>query len=238
MKYIKKITYIATFITSIIACNNTTEPKKPLSKDEQLVANIKRLKDTAAAGDLIVRLNDDLISEQVKMMSEQDKSYSHAGIVVEKDGAKYVCHIMPEIAGADTIQLTPIDTFINPAKNISCALYRYKITKPQKDSLQQILLNNKKTIKFDRVYDLATDSVMYCSEMISKALATATHGQIQCKTIKVPTPMKPLLRKYFSQYKNADKIVDERTFLSIDNLYLRPDCELLMKFPLKIFQGN
>lgn len=213
-------------------------PTRKLSSQEILRNNIDSLKKTATKGDLIVRLNDDLISEQVKLLNEKDKSYSHAGIIIEQNGQKFVCHITPELPGADTVQLTPIDSFINPLKNIKCALFRYDISPIEKDSLQAILLLNKqKDIRFDRVYDLASDDALYCSEMIYKSLSKATANKIQCRTIKAPEKMKKMLERFFQQYKNAKQIV-ERPFITIDNLYLIDQCRELMQFNLKIFPGT
>jgi hypothetical protein len=223
-----------------ISCKNEqNNPTKKLTSESILQSNIDSLKRTATKGDLIVRLNDDLISEQVKLLNETDKSYSHAGIIIEQNGQKYVCHIMPDLPGADTIQLTPIDSFINPLKNIKCALFRYKISANEKDSLQAILLNYKqKDTRFDRVYNLKSDDALYCSEMISKSLSKATTNNIRFRDIKVPQKMARMLEMYFKKYKNAKQMVAEGTFITIDNLYLIDQCQELMQFNLKIFPGQ
>jgi len=209
-----------------------------MTAEELLQNNIDTLKSNAQKGDLIVRLNDDLISEQVKQLNETDKTYSHAGLIVERNGEKFVCHIMPDLDGADTIQLTPIDSFIDPTKNIKCALYRYSLMPIEKDSLQASLLQYKNDdVRFDKVYNLKSNNFLYCSEMIAKSLDKVTNGRIQIKDIKVPEKMKRMLIRYFRQYSNAKQMV-EGSFITIDNLYLIPSCSLVTKFDLKIFPGN
>jgi hypothetical protein len=155
---------------------NTTAPPPPV---DSIALHIQALKKTAAVGDLLVRLSEDLISYQVKAINETDKSYSHAGVIVALNGRKYVAHISPENPGYDTIQYIPIDSFINPAKNLTCALYRYELSQKERDSLQQFIVRLKaENVRFDHVYDLYSDSLMYCSEMISKALRAVKKKRI------------------------------------------------------------
>ena len=109
-------------------------------------------------------------------MNEKDKSYSHAGIILEEHGQKTVLHIAPDDAGKDVIEHTPLDSFIAPAKNLDCALYRYNFSPAEKDSFLSVIRQYEAMpLHFDRVYRLETDSVMYCSEMISKAIE-ASHA--------------------------------------------------------------
>ena len=225
----------------IIACQSheTAAPAKKLSPDEQISHNIDSLKKIASEGDLIVRLGDDMISYQIKFLGEKDRSYSHAGVITEKDGRKWVTHITPEAGLGDTIQLTPIDSFITPGKNLRCALYRYNLTPTEKDSLRVVFDRlRQKHIRFDRVYDITTNDRMYCSEMISKSLTEATNHRLTFKTNYAPMGMIPLLTAYFKPEHLTREMIIKRQFVTIDNLYLRPECTRLMEFPLKFFPGN
>jgi hypothetical protein len=46
-----------------------------------------------------------MLSYQIRLLNNRDKSYSHAGMILEKDGKKWVAHITPFESGADTIRL-------------------------------------------------------------------------------------------------------------------------------------
>ncbi len=197
------------------------------------------LKLIARDGDLIVRAGDDLLSEQIRYINEIDKTYSHSGLIIEVGNEKMVCHIAPDQSPADTIQLVPIDTFINTKKNLKCALYRYKLSGVEVDSMKSIIGElRRRDIRFDRRYDMATPNSLYCSEMIALCLEYATKNRMSIKLAKIPKRMHKLMMGYFKQENVTSKILIERNIVTIDNLYRRPDCGLVMEFPLKYFPGQ
>lgn len=187
-------------------------------------------------GDLIVRLGDDLLSEQIRYLSEKDQSFSHAGIIIEKEGKKWVCHIAPDEIGADTVRYDPIDSFINPKKNILCGIYRYDLSTVEKDSfLTNLKQYHASNAVFDRRYDLGTDDKIYCSEMIAKSLKRATHNRIVFKEAVLPKKLLPFMYAYFKNENATRKEIAERKYISIDNLYLMPQCTQVLKLPVKFF---
>ncbi|HVF95778.1 MAG TPA: YiiX/YebB-like N1pC/P60 family cysteine hydrolase, partial [Flavisolibacter sp.] len=196
------------------------------------------IKATAITGDLVVRLGDDLLSYQIKFLNEADQSYSHAGIVVERGSEKFIAHITPDDPQKDGVLYTPIDSFLNPAKNLSCAVYRYNLTPAERDSFALTIEEYKSAqTRFDRVYDLTTDSEMYCSEMISKGIRKATQQRIQFREVKVPVKMQAALYNHFKKQLSR-KVIAERRIMTIDNLYRVPECRLLMQLPLKFLPGQ
>ncbi len=224
----------------LFSCTSpSNEIVKPISKQDEVNNNIAALKENAAPGDLIVRMTDDLISEQIKFLNEKEKIYSHAGIIIIKNNHPFVCSIAPNDPMNDTIQIVPVDSFINPAKNLKCALYRYDLSKAEKDSLSEILLKYKeKDLRFDWQYDLDTDNKMYCAELIDKALQKATGSRIIIKQANIPVAMQPTVLAFFKSGHATKKLVSQRKIITIDNLYLRKDCKLIMSFPLKYFPGS
>lgn len=215
-------------------------PEAPVSvsREEAVKNNLDSLKKIAATGDLVVRLGDDLLSYQIKFLNETDQSYSHAGIVVEKDGQKLIAHITPDEGDKDGIQYSPVDSFLNRAKNLSAALYRYDFSPAERDSLAVAVDGYKRAnVRFDKLYDLVTDTSMYCSEMISKAISGVTHGRISFRRVNVPVRMQAPLYRYFKQALSK-KTIAERKIMTIDNLYRVPECRLVMQFPLKFLPGQ
>lgn len=213
--------------------------QQPLTKEQQLQNNLDSLKRTAHNGDLVVRLTDDIISQQVSQLNETDKSFSHAGIIVEKEGKKFVYDIGPNLPGADTIEITPVDSFLNPAKNIKCALYRYDISTAEGDSLIKTIEAYKATdTRFDMLYNINTDDKLYCSEMIYKALKTVTHNRIVLKEHTVPERYQKMLVAYFKKQGATKELIANRKYIPLDHLYLLPQCKEIMKFDLKIFPGQ
>ncbi len=219
--------------------NKNYTTTKPLSASQKTALRIDSLKQMAKDGDLIVRLTDDLVSEQVKLINESDKRYSHAGIIFKINDILKVYNISPDSLDKDEIKLESLDSFINPEKNISCALYRYALSGKEIQSLKNTLGSFKtKNVAFDWQYNLATDDKMYCAELIDKSLAIATNNRVTIKQTYIPVNMRRLVYHFFKEEKVPDKVIDERKIITIDNLYLRPDCHLLMASQLKQFPGN
>jgi hypothetical protein len=218
--------------TVLFACNPVPAN---FSKKELLQQKLDSLQQLSKAGDLIVRLSDDLISMQVSGLNLQDKRYAHAGIVYDSIGQKWVKHLHPNTNPA-YMQTELLDSFIVPEKTIRCGLYRYQISDLEKKKwLQQIDSLQEKGVVFDRLYDLTTDDEMYCSEMIAKTLAKATSPSIITMQTKVPARLVKTLEKYFAQQNIDPSLVKKRTIITIDQLYLRPNCTEIMSCSLKIF---
>lgn len=222
-------------ITFFISCTSPASEKGPNASHEKTAENnISRLKDFAQQGDLVVRMTDDLISEQIKFLNEKEKIYSHAGIIIMQNGEPFVCNISPNDPTNDTIQIEPVDSFLNPAKNLACALYRYEINNAERASLKETLIGYKqKHITFDWLYDIATDDKMYCAELIEKALRMATNDRISIRQTNIPAFMQPTVFAFFKKQQVTKKMIADRKIITIDNLYLRKDCKKIMSFPLK-----
>jgi len=225
----------------LIACQlqqPAGEPEPVLSKEQTLEKRLDSLQAVASPGDLIVRLGDDFLSYYIKYMNEKDYSYSHAGIIVEKDGQKMVVHITPDSVTSDRITYTPFDSFADINKTLQCAIYRYQIPDNEKEKALSIIDSFRRNyVRFDRLYELNTDDKLYCSEMISKAFTKATDSRLHFKTILVPTKMLPLLNKYFARDLKPEAIA-KRTIMTIDNLYNIPECKPVMQITLKQLPGQ
>jgi hypothetical protein len=200
---------------------------------------IDSLKKMALSGDLIVRLGEDVLSYQIKYLNEKDQRFSHAGMIIEKANQKFVVHLGPEENGGDSIRYLPIDSFLNPSKNLNCALFRYDFSPEERlNTINAIEKFKTSGVHFDWLYDLSTSEKMYCSEMISRAIELGTHGRIVCETTQVPIKMQPLLYTYFKKDHLTKKEIAERKIISIDNLYAMPSCSQIMSFPLQYFPGE
>jgi len=208
------------------------------SREQQVFKNLDSLKRVSSPGDLLVRLGDDLLSYQIKYLNETDQSYSHAGMIIEKGAEKLVAHIAPDELDRDGVNYIPIDSFLNPAKNLKCALYRYDITPAEKNATVAAIEKYKQgNLHFDRLYDLSTVKEMYCSEMIKNAVTSATSERIKFKEVNIPPKMQPALYNYFKK-QVSKKTIAERKIITIDNLYRIPESSLVMQFQLKYLAGE
>jgi hypothetical protein len=228
-------------ILVIFSCNeNESIPAADLTPllpaKDSIQLHIDSLKKNCRPGDLVVRLGDDFISDRIRYLSAKDNSYSHAGIIVMHNNKKMVCHIYPDdfVPGADTVRYDLIDSFLNTRTNLKCALYRYELSENEKINFEAELnkyYNNK--IHFDKRYELASDDKLYCSEMIYKALKKITDNRIVIERSNVPEKMQHIISVYFKKYNFTKKIISTRKIIAIDDLYLNPYCNLIMKFALK-----
>ena len=223
--------YSCTQNESVPTANLAYEPAKDTNQ-----LYLDSLKNVCLPGDLVVRLGDDLISDQIRFLSEKDHSYSHAGMIVTHNNKKMVCNISPgDFANtADTIRYDAIDSFLNAKNNLAYALYRYDLSDSEKSELQ-VQLNNyhEQKIHFDKVYDLKTDKKLYCSEMIYKSLKKVTNGRIDIAQSYIPVNMHHLISLFFKKYNIDTTSINNRKIIAIDNLYNNLHCRLVMKFALK-----
>jgi hypothetical protein len=191
-------------------------------------------------------MNENIISYHVKNFNQVDKSFSHAGMVIMKDGRKMVCNIDANEKGKDTVRFDAIEKFIDPDENYRCGLFRFDINETEKENLfKELNSYHDHYAHFDRRFDLATDSLIYCSEMIAKSLTRATNGRLTFKESVTPKVMLRVMSNFFKEeapkdmpQKKLAETIETRKYISIDALYMIPDCKELMRFKLKHFEGD
>lgn len=228
------------FLLALLACNANNAGSKltsvttPHELAEMKIADSLHLLNTVAKpGDLVARLGDDFLSHQIRYMSQKDPSFSHVGIIVSRGGQNLVCHIYPDAAGGDTVHYEAVDSFLNPKNTLTCALFRYNFSGPETAAFLATLDSfARHGVHFDKVYDLSSDNV-YCSEMIYKSLVKATNGRITPKLAFPPPKMLPLLMRFFAKEKPTETQIAKRKFVSIDDLYLMPECKRILSFGLQ-----
>ncbi len=230
------------------SCNSSTAnpPAVELTPQQIIQKNIDSLLKTVEPGDMITRMNENIISYHVKNFNQVDKAFSHAGIVVIKDGKKVVCNIDANEKGVDTVRYDAIEKFIDPGENYICGLFRFDLNETEKENFYKELNSyHDRHAHFDRAFDLATDSLIYCSEMISKSLTRATKGRLTFKEGNTPKIMLRVMTRFFKDLapkdmseKKLKEVIANRKYIGIDALYLTPDCKELMRFKLKHFEGD
>jgi hypothetical protein len=235
----RKTFLIIPILFSIVFFSCTISDKKVELTPEQITQlQIDTLKNTAQDGDLITRFNDNLVSFQVRNLNLRDRTFSHGGIVMTKNGQKVVCNIDANTEGMDTVRFDPIDSFINPQENFVCGLFRFNLSETERqDFLANLNAYHDKHAHFDKIFQMSTDSVVYCSEMIGKSLMKATHNRFQFQEAMIPRRMLKIVGKYLEPFASAE-LVAATKYIPVDALYLDTDCKELMRFKLKHFPGE
>lgn len=229
------MTWLAVITTLFAAC--TSKPKV-LTEEQQAWLRVDSLKAMAQDGDLVTRLNDNIISHQVRFLSQEDHSFSHGGIVQTINGVKMVCHIDAGLRGADTLQYEPVDSFLNPVQNLACGLFRYDLQPGERQRfMAAINACHAAQIHFDHDFLLETDSAMYCSEMIYKALRRATNDRIVLRETLIPERMLKMVYIY-TEKKHPISWMAREPIMAVDQLFLNPHCHELVRYTLKKFPGQ
>jgi hypothetical protein len=229
-----KILCYSCVILLLFACHESKPKERVLAVTDPVAARLDSFKAMARPGDLVFRLGDDMMSYSIRFLSEQDPSYSHVGIVSEREGALGVMHISPSEASRDTIHFEPIDSFLNPVHNLYAGLYRYQLSDAERKAFfDNISLYQGQGIHFDYWYDLTTNNKLYCSELIAKSLEKATGSRMHFEGKFLPQSMMKLMYAYFANLSTDKKLIQNRKYISLDQLYLRKGCDSLYKFSLR-----
>jgi Permuted papain-like amidase enzyme, YaeF/YiiX, C92 family len=179
-------------------------------------------------GDLVVRLNRDPASWFIKQFNQQDKSYSHSGIVLVENGHPYVFHILNGEENPDEkLRKDSFAQFCNSIKNSEYAIFRYDLTSGEVNELRKIIHHWYETgVRYDNRFSLTSDDKMYCSELISKALAKASD-----RIVIKPTQLTLAEAEFFSGYTHLPlSYTSKLQIVSIDDLYSNTHCHLIKKY--------
>ena len=127
------------------------------------------------SGDIVLRRGIGAESTLLAMMNRKDKTYSHCGIVMVEDGYPFVYH---SIGGEDNpdarLRRDSASFFFSPVHNLAIAIVRYDYDSVKVGRLRDIVgAYYKQRPRFDMKFDLATDSELYCSEFVYKAVNRA-----------------------------------------------------------------
>lgn len=231
---------IFVFAITLILLSNCSGTENNIEADNSLidVKHINKVNDSLLqearslikTGDLVLRRGNDFSSDQVRGMSKEDKTYSHAGIAVIKDDSIFVYHVEPDFYNVkDKVRKENIDSFFSRTHNTEFAVARFSLDSNEtKDLIAYLEERYQQKVSFDMGFDLKTDDKMYCSEMIRKGLLKATHNRIVIEVQPFNDKSKyKIIKQYFKLKENQ---FVNREIIPIDRLYLNPACTILKRF--------
>ena len=187
---------------------------------------IKEAKSLLREGDIIMRLNTDPSSQLIRNFNRRDKKYSHSGIVLFENGHPYVFHISNGRQKAETkIRKDSLERFCNPMGNSSFGIFRYDFSSKELKNLKTVVHKWRSNgVSFDDRFDLATNTKMYCSEMVAKAAEAATQGRIHINPTKLTRLELTVLSAYTKHSFGQTEII------AIDDLYEQPSCKTVKEY--------
>jgi hypothetical protein len=225
-------TTLIIFYFLYVSFSNTTVQKATTIKRNDNTGPYAMIKEgqlILREGDLVVRLNRDPVSQCIKNFNPHDKRFSHAGIVLYENGYPYIFHIINgEGNVGNQIKRDSLGWFCDPRKNIAYGIFRYDINADEIKKLKDCISKwYAQGIRFDFSFNLKSDDSMYCSEMVSKALAAATNKRILIKHFQLTAGQAAL----FSAYTHLPiNYTSKLQIIPIDALYTNPFCSLVVAY--------
>ena len=211
-----------------------------VQKQEEVVTNridpdsiIEQSLSLLEEGDLVVRMHKDPTSNYIRAFNRNDKSYSHAGIVLFEKGYPYIYHITNKSGEEDDlVKKEPLSQFCSQRRNEAYGIYRYNLSATEKNQLKGIMNGYiKNEVRFDERFDRSTNDKMYCSEMIAKLLAKATSGRILIRGTKPNIIEAGCFASYaklpFDHVKGLE-------IIAMDNLYTLPSCRMVQSISFRV----
>ncbi len=165
------------------------------------------------SGDLVMRTGADVISYMLCQMNQEQKKYSHCGLVMIEHGYPFVYH---SIGGEDNpnekLRRDSANFFFSPANNLGFGIARYDADSTHLSMLGKVVRRlYKEGHRFDLKFDLSTDDRLYCAEFVYKAVDEAMGDT---------TYIRPITRKGF-------------TFVGVDNLYCNSHARVICQIEYK-----
>lgn len=164
-----------------VACQSRV--KNTVPDPAKTAANYKliaELKPNIHSGDMIFRSGMDEVSHAARSFNRKDTSYSHCGLLMIEHDTVYVYHALGGIYNpSQKLMRQPLDSFCNPAENNAVAVYRYPLTAPQLDKLQNTVHQYYNAgLKFDLYFNYQSEDRMYCAEFVFKSLNRAVDSAL------------------------------------------------------------
>jgi len=165
--------------------------------------------DELESGDIVLRSGIGPDSYILSKLNQKDKTYSHCGIVMIEGGYPFVYH---SIGGEDNpderLRRDSAELFFTPRYCRGMAVVRYDIDSVHIAALRDVVHNYySQRPRFDMKFDFATDSTLYCSEFVCKALNKTMNDTGYIKT----------------SYALG------RRFVGIDDLFINGHCRIVWK---------
>ncbi len=130
-------------------------------------------------GDIVLRSGKGFISRMFRDASTHDRVYSHAGIVLIREGKPMVVHFIEEQGKKVGLHIDPVEVFCDPSHNDAFAIFRYDQMTGHETELRNFIIQTfRSNMAFDEQFNLESDDSYYCSEFVYKAILFATGNRL------------------------------------------------------------
>ena len=126
------------------------------------------------SGDIIFRRGPSVESRAV-MTLDRDSDFSHVGIVLRRNDAIFVIHVVPGEGEPEVTKIEPIEDYLRSDRAIAASAYRVVTDTPSSIETAVRTANQyvERNVPFDNKFDLASDEALYCTELVWRAYKKA-----------------------------------------------------------------
>ena len=150
--------------------------------------------DSIKSGDIAFRLGRTFHSSLIASAGDSLSSFSHVGIIVERDGELAVIHIEPSPTN-DSIRREAVGEFFLSDRSVAGAIFRIdNLDSTQLStaiSLAEKIYNSRRL--FDHDYILSDTTKMYCTELIERIYSYCGVSLSQGVTHRLPLVEEPVI---------------------------------------------
>jgi hypothetical protein len=155
------------------------------------------LLDSAQTGDIIFFRGTRTRSMIVRFLDPGPSTMSHLGILVRCDSSLLVAHASPYSPKGESpgVRLQPLEVVFREGEVASALLYRCTVDSAGEKAAGRARLFAESGVPFDSDFDLATDTALYCTELVSLAYLRAGVNIVTetLDTVVHPFGKKPIL---------------------------------------------
>jgi hypothetical protein len=212
----------------------TLEQERTAMTNAENLKKIDSLRSLRKNGDMVTRSGIGWDSDQIRDFQVKDKSYTHAGLAKNTPTGWTICHVTGRDSNnqEETVIYENIDSFLAPKR--CTAFGHYRFTTDSAEAAKIIAFTDdcyQRKIKFDYRFDMKSDSMMTCSEMVAKAVTAATAGRIAFGFTPITERRHiQLIKRAFRRFRPTDKELIGRPIITIDDLTTQKDCKALRQF--------
>jgi hypothetical protein len=198
-------------------------------------SEVKKAELLLTEGCLVTRSDNDFESLSLMNFLKRDKSYSHVGLAFKEDSSFYVYNIM---TGAENpsgcCRRDRFDSFVNPSEKTGFGIFKYSLTPKETESLKTFMqAKHNSKLPFDIFFNLQKSDSMYCSELVYKALKSATNNRVV-----VPTSFMKNFTPKLMGFRFNKVFFKSFEYVGIDDLYLNPFCKETIRVKYKYAQAD
>ena len=184
-----------------ISCSSPVDEHK-ISVEKKEYAKYK-------SGDIILRLENGLVSEIFRKIATKQGDFSHAGILINENSVVYVYHTQIDDGSSNGFaRKDKLETFLLNATKY--AVYRFEGTIDTISVIANLNGYVQRKIPFDVNFDYTDTSTLYCTQMVASAYNNSNSSI---------NKIRPQTKIYGKTGYSIDDIIKNASLVNFEKVY-------------------